>query len=146
MKIAAISSGGGHWIELQRIAPAFQEHDVFYISTHTSLGDTVQGHRFYAIPDASRWNKLKLLRVAYEVMKLLVVTRPDIVVSTGAAPGVLGIFAGKILGAKTIWVDSIANVDKISLSGKLAVFLADRVYTQWPSLAKGDIVYAGNVL
>jgi UDP-N-acetylglucosamine:LPS N-acetylglucosamine transferase len=146
MKIAAISSGGGHWVELQRIAPAFEYHEVFYVSTHTSLGETVQGHKFYTIPDASRWNKLKLFVVAYQVFKVMLVNKPDIVISTGAAPGVFGIVAGKLIGAKTIWVDSIANVDKISLSGKLAVHLADRVYTQWPSLAKKNIVYAGNVL
>jgi UDP-N-acetylglucosamine:LPS N-acetylglucosamine transferase len=146
MKIAAISSGGGHWIELQRIAPAFEYHEVIYISTHTNLGDTVQGHKFYTIPDASRWNKFKLILVAFQVMKVMIFTRPDIVISTGAAPGVLGIFAGKLLGAKTIWLDSIANVEKISLSGKLAVYLADRVYTQWPTLAGKNIMYAGNVL
>ncbi|MCF2487384.1 oligosaccharide biosynthesis protein Alg14 [Dyadobacter sp. CY347] len=146
MKIAAISSGGGHWIELQRITPAFEDHDVFYISTHKNLGDTVQGHKFYTIPDASRWNKLKLLMVAFQVMKLMVFTRPDIVISTGAAPGVFGIIAGKLIGAKTIWLDSIANVEHISLSGKLAIHIADRVYTQWPSLADKNIIYAGNVL
>jgi UDP-N-acetylglucosamine:LPS N-acetylglucosamine transferase len=146
MKIAAISSGGGHWIELQRIAPAFGLHEVVYISTHVNLGDTVQGHKFYAIPDASRWNKLKLILVAFQVMKVMIFTRPDIVISTGAAPGVFGILAGKLLGSKTIWLDSIANVEKISLSGRLAVHLADRVYTQWPTLAGEKIMYAGNVL
>lgn len=146
MKIAAISSGGGHWIELQRIAPAFESHEVFYISTHRSLGDTVKGSRFYAIEDASRWNKFKLIKVAFQVGKLLFFTRPDIVISTGAAPGVFGILAGKLIGAKTVWLDSIANVEKLSLSGKLAVHLADRVYTQWPSLADEKVMYAGNVL
>ena len=146
MKIVAIASGGGHWIELQRIVPAFEGHEVIYISTHLSYAATVKDHTFYVVPDASRWNKMRLLLVAYRVINLMTKTKPNIIISTGAAPGLMGIIAGKFVGAKTIWLDSIANVDRISMSGRLVLPFADRVYTQWPSLATGSIKYAGNVL
>jgi UDP-N-acetylglucosamine:LPS N-acetylglucosamine transferase len=146
MKIAAIASGGGHWIQLQRIIPAFNGQEIIYVSTHKSFAETVNGHEFYAVPDASRWNKMRLLLVAYKVFKIILSTRPDVIISTGAAPGVMGIVAGKLVGAKTIWLDSIANVEKLSLSGKLVLKIADRVYTQWPSLRTEKIKYAGNVL
>jgi UDP-N-acetylglucosamine:LPS N-acetylglucosamine transferase len=69
-----------------------------------------------------------------------------VIVTTGAAPGLFGIFIGKVLGVKTIWIDSIANVEKLSLSGKIASRMADRVYTQWEHLATPKIIYAGNIL
>lgn len=146
MRIAAIASGGGHWIELQRITPAFEGHEVIYISTHSSYAATVIDHIFYAVPDASRWNKMRLLIVMYQVFNVITKIKPDVIISTGAAPGLMGIIIGKIVGAKTIWLDSIANVDKISLSGKLVLPFADRVYTQWPDLVTDKIKYAGNVL
>ena len=63
------------------------------------------------------------------------VNGPDVVVSTGAAPGYAAIrFAGWI-GAKTIWVDSIANVEELSLSGRMAGRIADLWLTQWEHLA-----------
>lgn len=146
MKIVAVASGGGHWVQLQRIIPAFQNNEIIYISTHASFALTVKEHEFYTVPDANRWKKFRLLLVGYKIFNLLLTLKPDVVITTGAAPGVIGILVGKIIGARTIWLDSIANVEKISLSGKLALRFADRVYTQWPALATDDIKYAGNVL
>jgi UDP-N-acetylglucosamine:LPS N-acetylglucosamine transferase len=146
MKVVAIASGGGHWIQLQRIVPAFSGHEVSYISTHPSFAATVPGHAFYAVPDASRWNKIKLLKVGYELFRLISSIKPDVIISTGAAPGLMALVAGKLTGARTIWLDSIANIEKISMSGQIALRFADRTYTQWPKLANDKVLYAGNVL
>lgn len=146
MKTLAIASAGGHWIQLLRLLPAFEAHELIFVSTHRSFADTVKGHQFYSVPDASRWNKLKLIEMAYRMFRIILATRPGIIVSTGAAPGLMGIIAGKVIGAKTIWIDSIANVDRISLSGRIALYFADRTYTQWPHLSTPKIIFNGNVL
>lgn len=146
MKVLAIASTGGHWTQLLRLLPAFKEHEVVYVSTHHSFAETVRGCKFYAVPDASRWDKLKLISMSGAMARIVFTIRPDVVVSTGAAPGLVGIILGKAIGAKTIWVDSIANVDKLSLSGRLALPFADRVYTQWQNLATSNIIFHGNVL
>ena len=43
--------------------------------------------------------------------------RPDVVITTGAAPGYFAVRIGKLLGARVVWVDSIANAEELSLSG-----------------------------
>jgi hypothetical protein len=43
---------------------------------------------------------------------------------------------GKLFGAKTIWVDSLANVDEMSGSGRLAGLYSDLWLTQWEHLEK----------
>lgn len=146
MKVIAIASAGGHWIQLLRLKPAFESDELIFISTEHSFAETVKGHRFYTVPDANRWNKMQVLKMAVQVFKILRNEKPDVVISTGAAPGLLGMIAGKTIGAKTIWIDSIANVERLSLSGKLAARVASRTYTQWPQLATGKIFYHGNVL
>ena len=45
---------------------------------------------------------------------------------------------GRLLGARTIWLDSIANVDELSLSGLKARRHADLWLTQWPHLARPE--------
>ncbi len=74
--------------------------------------------------------------------------RPEVVLSTGAAPGLLACLFGRILGAKVIWVDSIANTRKMSLSGRLVRPIAHRVLSQWPDVAARyhGVEYAGEVL
>ena len=57
------------------------------------------------------------------------------VISTGAAPGCFAVILGRILGARTIWLDSIANVDRVSLSGRLVRRYAGLWLSQWEHLA-----------
>jgi hypothetical protein len=62
--------------------------------------------------------------------------RPNIVVTTGAAPGVVAIFLAKtFFGSKTIWIDSIANSEKVSLSARLVAKRANLRLTQWEDLS-----------
>jgi len=146
MKVIAIASVGGHWVELQRLMPAFSGMELVFISTRASLGHTVSDYKFYSIPDANRWNKFKLILVLMKVFKIIYSEKPDVIISTGAAPGLMGLAVGKMLRIRTIWVDTIASASKLSLSGRIARKFVDRIYTQWPSLASDDIIYAGNVL
>jgi len=146
MKVLAVASKGGHWVELLRLLPAFSGMEMVYVSTDPNLASTVEGNKFYSIPDANRWNKFKLIRIFMIVFKIVYKERPKFVISTGAAPGLMALMAGKILGIKTIWIDSIASAEKLSLSGKIALRFVDRLYTQWPDLSGPKIIYAGNIL
>lgn len=147
LKILAVASAGGHWIQLCRMSSAFDGYDVAYASTSRSLEIDVEGSPFFVVADSSRWSKIGLLRSAVGMISILIQYRPDIVISTGAAPGLFGIVFGKILGARTIWIDSIANADTLSLSGRLAGRFSDVWLTQWEHLQKpGGPKYGGSVL
>ncbi|MEE9356395.1 MAG: UDP-N-acetylglucosamine--LPS N-acetylglucosamine transferase [Methylococcaceae bacterium] len=131
-----VSSSGGHWIQMCRLKPAFEEYDVFYVSTDPSYFEFVGREKFTAVPDASSWSKLRLILLSFHVLYVLLRIRPKVVLSTGAAPGFFALFFAKQMGIKTIWVDSIANVDKISLSGLKVKRYADLWLTQWEHLSK----------
>lgn len=136
-KILAISSGGGHWVELLRLRPAFRGHFVVYVTVSAHYREQVEGAPLHVVTDATRWNRIGLARTATQVLRILLREWPDVVVSTGALPGFFGILFGKrIIGAKTIWVDSLANVDELSLSGQKVGQHADLWLTQWPELAR----------
>lgn len=134
-KILAISSGGGHWVQLTRLWPAFKGHEVVVVTVNQAYGSEVSADRFYVVNDATRWNKVGLVRLALRILWILIKERPNIVISTGAAPGYLGIRFGKLFRAQTIWLDSIANVEKLSMSGNKIGRHADLWLTQWPHLA-----------
>nr|WP_302675558.1 hypothetical protein [Sphingomonas faeni] len=73
---------------------------------------------------------------------------PHLVVSTGAAPGAMALLVGKMFGARTIWIDSIANSEVLSLSGRLVRPIADLRITQWQHLAEKNrsLRYLGQIL
>jgi UDP-N-acetylglucosamine:LPS N-acetylglucosamine transferase len=134
-KILALSSGGGHWVQLLRLRPAFAGCQVVYATVKGGYRGDVDGARFHVIPDSNRWDKLALARSAWAIFKVLRRERPDVVISTGAAPGYFAILLGGWLGARTVWVDSVANAEELSLSGRRAGACADLWLTQWPHLA-----------
>lgn len=146
-RVLAVASGGGHWIQLLRMMVAFEGCDVAFVTTLESYRSQVQGHRFYAVVDANRWNRLRLIRMALQLAKILFYERPDVVISTGAAAGYFAVRLGKFLGARTIWVDSVANVEQMSMSGDKVGAHADLWLTQWPHLARAEGPhFAGAVL
>lgn len=102
---------------------------------------------FNVIPDGNRWSKINLFRVALTVFLLLLRSRPDVVITTGAAPGYFAVRFGKLLGARVVWIDSIANADELSMSGVKAGKFVDLWLTQWPHLARdGGPRFCGSVL
>lgn len=136
-KLLAISSGGGHWVQLLRLSPAFDGCDVHYATVSDGYRvDLEPDAVLHVVPDSNRWNKLDMLRCAFAIFRLLVRLKPDVVITTGAAPGYFGARVGKLVGARVIWVDSIANAEELSLSGKKAGSFADLWLTQWSHLAR----------
>lgn len=146
-RILAVSSGGGHWVQMLRLRPAFADKAVTYASVGTSRAADVAPAAYHAIPDANRAQKFKLLWLLMKLSWLVLRVRPDVVISTGAAPGYLAVRIGRMLGARTLFLDSIANAEELSLSANLAKRHCDLVLTQWPHLADSDGPgYRGSVL
>ena len=137
-KVLAVASGGGHWVQLRRVAPAFVNCDVTYVTVEPSYRDQVGDAKFRVVVDATRWNKFKLLIMLLQILWILIRVRPDVVISTGAAPGFFALRVGKLFGARTIWLDSIANIEHVSMSGQKIGPHASLWLTQWEHLATED--------
>jgi UDP-N-acetylglucosamine:LPS N-acetylglucosamine transferase len=140
IRILAIASGGGHWTQLLRLAPAWRSLDVAYASTKVggAIGREIgfpNAARSYMLPDANRSRKLGLLWQFSHVVILVLRERPDVIITTGASVGFFALVVGKIFGARTVWIDSVANAEELSMSGKRAGRFADLWLTQWPGLA-----------
>lgn len=141
----AIASKGGHWVQLLRLRPAWDGCTIHYVSTEKGYRDEVMRDAeeraqpipsFHTVPDANRWNKFALIHQFLSVFWVMLTTRPKVIVTTGAAPGFFAIFLGRLVGARTIWIDSIANAEELSLSGQKAGRFASLWLTQWSHLAK----------
>jgi len=142
-RVLAVASGGGHFVQLMRLRAAFEGCDLAVVTVKESYRGEADSDRFYVIHDATRWDKPGLLLMAAQLLRILVKERPDVVISTGAAPGYFAIRFARLFRARTIWLDSVANVEQVSLSGARIAPHANLTLTQWPDLAKGRIRYFG---
>ena len=149
-KLLAISSPGGHSIQLTRLCERLEDrYQLVYAmpSTRFNNASTHQGHKLYSITDVSADDKWRLIPCALQVLWILLKERPAAIISTGAAPGAVAISLGKLLRIRTIWVDSIANVRQISRAGRLIQRQADVFLTQWEHLSDGQqVLFKGAVL
>jgi hypothetical protein len=146
-KVLLVASHGGHWVQMRKMSPAFDGQDVYYLTTTKGVETEVAHAPVYVVPDANLNEKLALIALAMKVFWVVVKIRPGIVMSTGAAPGFFALMFGKFVGARTIWVDSVANVEQLSVSGKKVRWFADLWLTQWPHLEQPDgPYYRGSVL
>jgi len=142
-KVLAVASQGGHSIQLMRLKPVFDRYITSYVSSQKRNGMDNFSH----VVDANRDSKLRLIQLFFQVLWIVVCKRPDVVISTGAAPGYFAILCGKLIGAKTIWLDSMANAEELSMSGQRAGKFADLWLTQWSEVARDNgPVFGGRVL
>jgi UDP-N-acetylglucosamine:LPS N-acetylglucosamine transferase len=145
-KILLVCSNGGHYVQLSLLASAFSEHDaVWAVSGADALLVRKDG---YHLIEANKTTPIKVIGLAFQIARILMTERPTIVVSTGAAPGLLAVALNRLVGAKakTIWIDSIANSARLSLSGRIARHFASETLTQWRHLETSSVHYWGAVL
>lgn len=140
LRIMAIASGGGHWIELMRLRPAFADSDVVWVSTFANYAAEVAPQTYYTMDDATRFDRFKHLKILFTALRIILRERPDAVITTGSAPALGFILIGRLLGARTLWVDSIAQPERLSTSGSIAKRIAHVTVSQWPEAAEAEQV------
>ncbi|WP_428334216.1 glucuronosyltransferase [Novosphingobium sp.] len=148
LRLLAVASAGGHWIQLCRLRPLFDDYDVLYVTTLGDVAAPSGTRRLQVMPDASRSEPFRLALLWLRLLGVMVFFRPQVVVTTGAAPGLVAIQIGKMFGSRTVWIDSIANSEQLSMSGMMAERLANLRLTQWEHLADParNVQYFGKVI
>lgn len=152
LRICVGASAGGHMNELLKLLEASQnwpQSPAFYVTTLEALAEKLaQLGPVYIIGECNRQHPLKALRVLMRSLKVVLKERPDVVITTGSLPLAMVCLSAKLFGAKIVWVDSIANIERFSLSGRMMLPFADLFLTQWPELAQRykNVEYAGAIV
>ena len=143
----AVASGGGHWEQLMMLRPTLEQYDLRFATTDADIAGQHGVDDAHILPDCNQDRPVRSVLCAILAAWLVLRLRPDVVLSTGAAPGFFCILAGRMVGARTMWIDSVANGEKLSMCGKLSKSLAHQCLTQWQHLAKDTgPAYRGAVL
>jgi UDP-N-acetylglucosamine:LPS N-acetylglucosamine transferase len=137
MKICLAASAGGHLSQLLKIASVWSGHEICWITSTEVVRASLGGNgNVYVVGECNRQHPLRVLGVLRYCMRVMREEKPDLVISTGAAPGCMAALIGHLVGARVIWLDSITNVRRLSLSGRLIRPFADLFLVQWPALAR----------
>jgi len=152
LKIALIANSGGHMSELRAIQPAFEGHDCFYITLRRPWHKSLAPCFFIGPPKEKLPRKLALgiylVTAFFHVCWVILKTRPDLVVSTGAELAIPAFWMAKLLGARTLFLESLTRYDRPSRAGRFVMPVADVFLTQQEQMVASDpkhIRYEGNI-
>ena len=136
-------------LKLLEVSGNWPQRPSFYVTTLPQLAEKLEKFgTTYVIGECNRLHPLMTGFVFLKAFKIVFTERPDVVITTGSLPMAMVCLSAKLLGGKVVWIDSIANVDKFSMSGSMVRRFADLFLTQWPELAKKhkNAEYAGTLL
>ena len=152
LKICIGASAGGHMNQLLRLldnAAEWPFQPSVFITTKPELEKKLREKgKTYNIGECNRYHPMESIKVITRAFKIMIIEKPDVIITTGSLPLALICLTAKILHKKVIWIDSIANTEKFSLSGRMVYHFADLFITQWPELAmnKKKAEYVGTLL
>lgn len=149
LRLCLVASAGGHLSQLLKIASVWSGRTVCWITTTELVRASLGGNgQVYVVGECNRQHPLRVIAVFFRSLRILRKERPNLVISTGAAPGCIVALLGHLMGAKVIWLDSITNVHRLSLSGRLIRPFADLFLVQWPGLVRKyrGVEYVGAVI
>jgi len=148
-RICLAASAGGHLSQLLLLQPIWLGAEVVCASTGHMVQEKLETiGKTYIVGECNRQHPIKTLAVLIRCLRIILQERPEVVISTGAAAGFLMCFWGKLFGAKVVWVDSIANAEKLSMSGRMIRPFADLILSQWQNVAARypNVEYVGEMI
>ena len=130
-KVMFIASMGGHLTELLQMKKLFKYYDYMLVTEkHKSTINLKEEYN----------DKVKYLFVIpINIIKSIIYFlkfKPDVVVTTGAHTSVVMCYLAKIFKKKVIYIESFANIETRTLTGRLVYKIADVFIVQWKSLLK----------
>ncbi len=143
-KICIPTSSGGHLTHMRMLMPVVdQAKDRFWVTfDKEDANSALAGERVYHCYFPTNRNLKNTVRNTLLAVKVLKKERPDLIVSSGAAVAVPFFFVGKLLGAKTIYIEVFDRVDAPTLTGRLVRHITDLFVVQWPEM---KAVYPGSI-
>jgi UDP-N-acetylglucosamine--N-acetylmuramyl-(pentapeptide) pyrophosphoryl-undecaprenol N-acetylglucosamine transferase len=139
------ASLGGHLELLTAIGASLDGRELIWVTAAGSGADPLRsaGEEVRDVPRFSRARPLSALKNALSSALLAWRERPSVLVTTGAGSIVAFCVAARLLGAKVVFIETMARVTSPSASGRVLSRIACKVLVQWPEMAR---VYPGAVV
>ena len=142
-KVLFISSTGGHLSEMMQLKKMFKDYD-YHIITEKTKSNISMKNKYkdrinflvYGTKDHMLTYPFKLIYNCFKSLFLYLRIHPDYIITTGAHTAGPMCLIGKIFGSKVIYIETFANINTKTITGRLLYPVPDRFIVQWPSMTK----------
>ena len=153
-KVLFISSTGGHFSELLQLKPLFKKYDSYIITEKDETNVNLKqeyGNKMFFLPYGTR-SKIftyifKYLYLCFKTIYFYFKLKPKVIITTGTHTAGPMCYLGKIFGSKIIYIETFANRNKKTATGRLIYPIADLFIVQWKEMLKiyPKAVYGGSI-
>ena len=132
MKICLVGSSGGHLTHLYLLKDILKKHERFWVTFNkVDASSLLKREKTYWCYYPTNRNIKNLIKNTFLAIKVLVKERPDIIISSGAAPAIPFFYIGKLLGCKLIYIEVFDRIDMPTITGKVVYPICDKFIVQW---------------
>lgn len=137
LKVCLVGSSGGHLTHLYMLKNFWSEHDRFWVTFDKEDSRSIlKDERKYWCYFPTNRNVKNLIKNTFLAIKILRKEKPDLIVSTGAAPAIPFFYLGKLFGSKVVYIEVYDRIDKPTITGKLVYPISDLFVLQWEEQRK----------
>ncbi len=135
IKVCLVGSSGGHLTHLYMLKPFWENKERFWATfDKEDARSLLKGEKLYPVYYPSNRSIKALIINTHRAIKILRKERPDLIISSGAAPAIPFFWIGKLMGAKTIYIEVFDRIDKSTISGKICYPVADKFIVEWEEM------------
>lgn len=137
MKICLVGSSGGHLTHLYLLKKFWSKHERFWVTfDKEDARSTLKDEKKYWCHYPTNRNIKNLIKNTFLAVKVLIKERPDVIISSGAAPAIPFFYIGKLFGAKLIYLEVYDRIDLPTVTGKVVYPICDKFILQWEEQRK----------
>lgn len=142
-KVMFISSTGGHLSELLQLNKMFKKYD-YHIVTEKTIPNLELTNKYpnrvnfliYGTKAHPFVYPFKLLFNCFISLFIYIKIRPKVIITTGAHTAGPMCCIGKIFGSKIVYIETFANINTRTITGRIIYHFADLFIVQWESMLK----------
>lgn len=137
MKVCFITSSGGHLTHLIQLKEWWKDKERFWVTFEKEDSKSIlKDEKKYWCYFPTNRNIKNLIKNTFLSIKILLKEKPDLIVSTGAAPAIPFFYIGKLFGAKVVYIEVYDRIEKPTITGKVVYPISDLFILQWEEQKK----------
>lgn len=137
LKVCFVTSSGGHLTHLMQLKEWWKDKDRFWVTFNKEDSRSIlENEKKYWCYFPTNRNIKNLIKNTFLAIKILRKEKPDLIISTGAAPAIPFFYLGKLFGAKLIYIEVFDRIDKYTVTGKIVYPITDKFIVEWDEMKK----------
>lgn len=154
-KVMFISSKGGHFVELMKLKPLFNDYDYTIVTEGKANREKLKkeyGKKINFLIYGTKshiWSYIFIFPInIIKSLILFIKIKPKYIITTGTHTAVPMCYIGKIFGSKIIYIETFANIHRKTKAGKLVYPIADLFLVQWEQMLElyPKAIYGGPII